>query len=284
LGIPATSLSKLEDSLPELSGAGYGESEFDRLLKEEEELKKSYDRRREAILEATELTEEQKQALQVKTGSQYTNMQRQMELERNRLMVSGVADLFGNLSTIAAAFGKKGAKAAKALAIVQATVKMYESATSAYASAAAIPYVGWIAAPIAAGAALAAGAVNIAAIKNQDENVGAYEHGGMIPSGKLGIVGEAGAELVQGPAMVTSARTTAGMMGGTKDSGKAEVNISIINNTGEKITERRTKDGDKELIEFIVGQATDRVAEKIEKGGNSISKALEKRYNIGRGK
>ena len=42
---------------------------------------------------------------------------------------------------------------------------------------------------------------------------GLFANGGMIPGGKIGIVGEAGPEFVAGPATVTSARDTAAMMG-----------------------------------------------------------------------
>jgi TP901 family phage tail tape measure protein len=277
--------SSFEDSLPELSGGSYGESEFDRLKKEEEELKASYDRRRVAIVNATQITEEQKQSLLARTGAQYTNMQRQMELERNRMMVAGMGELFGNLSQIAGAFGKRGAKAAKALAIVQATAKMYESATSAYASAAAIPVYGFVAAPIAAGAALAAGAVNIANIKAQDENIAAYEHGGMIPAGRKGLVGEAGPEIVMGPAMVTSARNTADRnYSSGREPVQQNVEIRVFNYGSEKVDVKSSQVGERKMVDLIIGKAKEGVAEDIRKGGTGISKALESTYNMGRGR
>ena len=43
---------------------------------------------------------------------------------------------------------------------------------------------------------------------------GFFAEGGRIPSGKFGIAGEAGPEIVRGPANVTSTRDTAAMMGG----------------------------------------------------------------------
>jgi lambda family phage tail tape measure protein len=43
---------------------------------------------------------------------------------------------------------------------------------------------------------------------------GFFEHGGQIPPGKFGIAGEAGPELVRGPATVVSTRDTAQMMAG----------------------------------------------------------------------
>lgn len=49
----------------------------------------------------------------------------------------------------------------KAASIAIAGMKTYEAAQNAYASASAIPYVGWILGPIAAGAAVIAGAANV---------------------------------------------------------------------------------------------------------------------------
>lgn len=281
LATPADTLSTI-DGFTKLDGPT-ADNDFTYLLEQEKALKESYDRRRAEILESTKVTEQQKLALLTQTESRYTNMQRMMETERQRLMVAGVGDLFGNLSAIAGAFGKKGAKAAKALAVVQATVKMYESATSAYASAAAIPYYGYIAAPIAAGAALAAGAANIAAIKSQDENIAMYDKGGMISAGGMGIVGENGPELVRGPAMVTSRRATADLIGGGSG-GNGGVEIKVTNYGSEKVETKTSMDGDKKMIEFIIGQATSRVAADISKGGTAVAKAIEGTYNQSRGK
>lgn len=63
--------------------------------------------------------------------------------------------------------------------IAQAVASTAMSAINAYASAAAIPVIGWIMGPIAAAAALAAGALQIASIKKQHqaESAGYYEGG-----------------------------------------------------------------------------------------------------------
>ena len=53
---------------------------------------------------------------------------------------------------------------------------------------------------------------------------GFFAEGGYIPSGTLGIVGEAGPEFVAGPATVTSARDTAAMMRGSQP---VQINFSI---------------------------------------------------------
>jgi len=78
-----------------------------------------------------------------------------------------------------AAEKNKANKKAMRMEIAQATVQTAEAAISAYKSAAAIPYVGYILAPVAAAAALAYGALQVATIKKQHqaEAAGYYEGG-----------------------------------------------------------------------------------------------------------
>lgn len=78
-----------------------------------------------------------------------------------------------------AAEKNKANKKAMRIEIAQATVQTAEAAISAYKSAAAIPMVGHILAPIAAAAALAYGAMQVATIKKQHqaEEAGYYEGG-----------------------------------------------------------------------------------------------------------
>lgn len=78
-----------------------------------------------------------------------------------------------------AAEKNKANKKAMRMEIAQATVQTAEAAISAYKSAAAIPMVGHILAPIAAAAALAYGAMQVATIKKQHqaEAAGYYEGG-----------------------------------------------------------------------------------------------------------
>ena len=71
--------------------------------------------------------------------------------------------------------------------VLQAVAQTAQNALSAYGSAAAIPMVGYILAPIAAAMAIAAGAIQIAAIKKQQqasESQG-YMRGGFTPSGRV---------------------------------------------------------------------------------------------------
>lgn len=81
-----------------------------------------------------------------------------------------------------------------AMQVIQAVAQTAQNAISAYGSAAAIPLVGYIQAPVAAAMAVAAGAIQIAAIKKQQqasESQG-YAKGGFTPKGskfqEVGVV------------------------------------------------------------------------------------------------
>lgn len=81
-----------------------------------------------------------------------------------------------------------------AMQVILAVAQTAQNAISAYGSAAAIPLVGYILAPIAAGMAVAAGMIQIAAIKKQQQASLAqgYSEGGFTPDGSpdepVGIV------------------------------------------------------------------------------------------------
>lgn len=74
-----------------------------------------------------------------------------------------------------------------AMQVIQAVAQTAQNAISAYGSAAAIPMVGYIMAPIAAAMAIAAGMIQIAAIKKQQQASEAqgYAQGGFTPQGRV---------------------------------------------------------------------------------------------------
>lgn len=85
---------------------------------------------------------------------------------------------------IAAEKTKANEKAMK-IQIAQAVAQTAQAAINAYSSASAIPVAGWVLGPIAAAAALAAGAIQVAAIKKQQQAQAAgYASGGFTPSGR----------------------------------------------------------------------------------------------------
>ena len=74
-----------------------------------------------------------------------------------------------------------------AMQVIQAVAQTAQNALSAYGSAAAIPIVGYILAPIAAAMAVAAGVIQIASIKKQQQASEAqgYASGGFTPAGRV---------------------------------------------------------------------------------------------------
>ena len=111
------------------------------------------------------------------------------------------SDFFGNLAELQNSKSKEMARIGKAAAIAQATIKTYESATSAYASMAGIPYVGPALGAAAAAAAIAAGVANIQAIRSAP----GFKDGGFTGMGNLNSV----QGVVHGQEFVMDAENTA---------------------------------------------------------------------------
>ncbi|MBL0320265.1 MAG: hypothetical protein IPP74_13395 [Alphaproteobacteria bacterium] len=103
---------------------------------------------------------------------------------------------------------------AKGFALAESAIKLNLAIANAAASG---PFPANLAAMAAVAAAVGSVVTNIAEINY----AGAYDKGGFIPAGQIGLVGEVGPELVSGPARVTSRADTAAMFGG-----KPTVNIT----------------------------------------------------------
>jgi len=115
------------------------------------------------------------------------------------------SDFFGGIAQLASSENEKLARIGKAAAITQTVIQTYQSATSAYASMAAIPVIGPALGVAAAAAAIAAGMANVAAIRAQSTSTGAgYMSGGY--TGDLPRSAVAGA--VHGREYVMDAATT----------------------------------------------------------------------------
>ncbi len=104
----------------------------------------------------------------------------QSERELNAKRLQGTQDMFNNMAGAAKAFGKEGFAAYQAFAIASATIDTYKAAIGAYNSVVSIPYVGPVLAPIAAAAAVAFGAAQIATIASQSPG---YAGGGYTGDG-----------------------------------------------------------------------------------------------------
>lgn len=175
----------------------------------EQSVNDEYERQRAAVLANTKLTQDQRTALELRLTKDRNARIAALENQRNVMQLGASAQLFDGLAGIAATFGSKESGAYKALfaiskgfSIAQAVMAIQTGVAQALASGP--PPINFI----AAAAVAAKGATTLATIRGAQFS-GAYDAGGYIPSGKYGLVGEIGPELVSGPAHVTSRADTA---------------------------------------------------------------------------
>ncbi len=96
---------------------------------------------------------------------------------------------------------------------------------------------------------------------------GIYADGGTLGAGKWGIAGEAGPEIIHGPASITPTDR----MGGSP-----QVNVQIVNNSSAKVSAQQQPDGSlKVMVEEVVANA-------LRRGGNKIDSAMASGYGLRR--
>lgn len=216
--------------------------ELSKLDDAERELQSWYD----SQLELLSAFREERADLSAEWDAQELELKQQHEdamanIERARWQagLGAMQDFLTQTQELRDSDSKRGKDAAKTAAITQATINAYTAATGAYASASAIPVVGWVMGPIAAAAALAAGIANVSKIKGQ-------AHDG------LDYVPSTGTYILERGEKVTTAATSAkldatldrvqaNMAGGNREFGRSRGNTSVnqtINVTGA--VDRRT--------------------------------------------
>ena len=263
--------------------ANKASTEIEALVIEEEMIRASYEQRKNEILNLTGITEDQRANLIISAEQSTLERTKALQAQRNGFYLQQADSFFGNLTSLASSQNRTLAGIGKAAAIAQTTIKTYEAATSAYAALAGIPYVGPALGVAAASAAIAAGLANVSAIRSTSY-AGAYEHGGFIPAGQEGIANEAGFERITGPAVVTSARTTADQLQGSNRNSKmgGDMIVNIKNYSGEKVTEReKTTEKGKEL-EVIIGEVDKRLAANMRQGKGNLTEATQSSFNLRR--
>ena len=90
-----------------------------------------------------------------------------IRLQYAQRAASGMKGMFNNLGKVMKSQGKSGFETWKKMAQAQALIDTYKAANSAYASLAGIPIIGPVLGAVAAGAAIAAGYVNVKQIQKQ---------------------------------------------------------------------------------------------------------------------
>ncbi|MCA1806444.1 MAG: hypothetical protein LC687_01060, partial [Actinobacteria bacterium] len=227
-------IRKLDEEFASEALGGFSEPDsYEEELAAVEDL---YQRRHELIMANTALTAETKNALEIELERQKNEVLENMERARMEAIFKGTSETFAGLAELTKIFKGEQSKEYKAMfavsqafEIAQAIMKTYSAATGAYNSMASIPYVGPALGAAAAAAAIGAGMANVAQIRSQSYS-GAYDSGGKIPSGSVGLVGEIGPELVSGPANVTSRKETAALLNKESAPSSPPVNnIRIVN-------------------------------------------------------
>lgn len=250
------------------------------LISEEEEVIASYNRRREAILASTELTETEKNDLVTKLGEQHKANLNYMMLDQLDSLTSNMSNSLGVMTDMLSDAGKESNFIYKAMLMAQKAAAIPQMIMSTEMGATKALELGPIAGPIAAVGVRAMGYAAIGTVAGQ-AIAGLFDQGGMIPSGKVGIVGERGPEFVKGPAIVTSRQQTASQMNSRKGGGTT---INVINNAAVKVNAQEDSNGDIEMvIEEVSRRVEKKIATGIATGDGEVTKSMQGIYGLNRG-
>ena len=200
------------------------DSLYNGLLSEEEMLSQSYERRREMILESTLVTEEERLDLMRRLTQQYNTEMANMENTRIQTVLSGSAAMFDGLAGLAKTFSGKQSQAYRIMFAISKGFAVAQAALSIATGLAKAQELGFPANLGEMARVAAVGASIVSQISGSNYS-GAYDQGGYIPGGKVGLVGEYGPELVRGPATVTGRRETAQLARAAENTGRT-ININ----------------------------------------------------------
>lgn len=187
-------------------------------------------------------------------------------------------EIAGGVNTLSDAFSNLTQGMSESSASYKALFALQKS--FAVASATVNAFAAWIEALntkpfIPAGIAAYANAVALTTgIIGQLQSVTMHDKGGRIPAGGLGIVGEYGPEIVEGPANVTSRRKTAAMAEAAFNAGTGAVTVNLYEDASRAGQSDSETAGDGERIINIF-------VSNIRRGGR-MATALENTYQIRR--
>lgn len=230
------------------------------LLTEEEEIRLSHERRRQIILEATGITEKERQDLLRREEAKFMKESADRERQRIAMITGSAGDMFGALGQLIATYaqtsdkhGKRMFKVAQAFSIAQAVI----SIATGIAKAQELGYPMNIMESIRVAAV---GAAQIATIKSQ-KYAGEYDQGGQIPAGKWGWVGENGRERVRGPVTVTGRKTSERYAGGS--GGDINVKTEVHIHSDGTVSEKTSAGSDNQDAEVLGRLVSAKVREEL---------------------
>ena len=242
-----------------------------------------YTKRMQLILDNTQITEDLRTELETKLAEERTERLKEIEQSRWDEMLADSQTGFDGLVSLTKSFAGEQSgvykvmfAASKAFAIADSIMKIQQG----IAAASALPFPANLGA-IASTVAATAGIVSTI-MSTKMELAGAYDKGGMIPSGKIGLVGEYGPELIKGPAIITGRERSADLMG--KQSVQNPVTINIINKvSGTEVTANESIGAEGRIVDIVVDKARKEIAKDIREGGGLVSRSIENTYGVKRG-
>lgn len=256
----------------------------------EQLLREHWERKRQIILENSQLTEEQRSKLEEELTKKRDEQLRKLERDKVSYIVNTSGQMFGDLAGLAKTFAGEQSgiykvmfAASKAFAIADSIMKIQQG----IANAAAMPWPANLGA-IASTVAATAGIVNtISSTQMKGFRQGGY-------TGNKGVNDVAG--VVHGREFVFDAESTSrigkdnleslrkgGLPSNIGKGGAANVSIVVNNNAPNVEVETKTQMVDDELkVEFIVQQAKQEIATEIRSGYGPVTQSLQQTYSLGR--
>ena len=150
----------------------------------------------------------------------------------------------------------------KGFAVASSMISMYQGAMNAMAAPYPANLIAWA-------QVIGQGLQIIGQLKSVNYS-GAYDKGGYIPSGAVGLVGEIGPELVRGPATVTGRKDTEDLM---KNNG-SNVTVNLIEDASRAgQVNQRTDDDTQTIIDVIVSNI---------RNGGAVANAMSGTYGLAR--
>lgn len=232
------------------------------LMTEQEMMVQYHEMRKQEILNATYVTEMERQELLRREESRFMKESADRERQRISMITGSAGDMFGALGQLMAQYAqgsdkqsKKMFKVAQAFSIAQAIISIATGISKAQE-------LGYPMNIFESVRVAAVGAAQIATIKSQ-KYAGAYDEGGDIPAGKWGWVGEHGPERVRGPVRVTGRKTSERYMGGGGGDNIGVTTNVYLASDGTATSTTSTTGGDAEQARQLGNLVSAKVREEL---------------------
>lgn len=266
---------------PEYGGA-FGE--LQRIQQEREALQAWYDEKIAMY--------QQYRELEAENAAQYDSVLRDLRQSRaeaeiaiqqqeRSAILSGSASMFGSLAQMSAQYAGDSAGITKALIGFQQVANIAQMlgylGVGTARQFADLPWYAAVGTAASVGAQIGSLLSMVKGVEtpstpsfSASSYAGAFDNGGNIPTGKWGIAGEYGPEIIEGPARVTSRKQTAEMFGQQSQGNHTTVNVIEDASRAGQVNERQDTDG-KTIIDVVVANIT---------GDGQIHKAMSGKYAL----